>query len=138
MNFFPYMDEKVNPEASNPSQPRSNNQSSTSSSDFITSPPSISTSPQTFSRPLPPPPFTHPSPLEPLPYSPIYGGNSGSPSTENVPPRRRSYTKPPNSLINTPAVSGEIISGDGWRRHTRVFGGGVCEACAESERRMSA
>ncbi|KAJ8062442.1 hypothetical protein OCU04_008980 [Sclerotinia nivalis] len=136
MNIFPYMDEKVNPDASNSSQPRSNNQSSTSSSDFITSPSSISTSPQTFSRP--PPPFTPPSPLEPLPYSSIHGGISGSPSTETVPPRRRSYTKPPNPLSNAPAVSGEIISGDGWRRHTRVFGGGVCEACAESERRMSA
>jgi hypothetical protein len=34
-------------------------------------------------------------------------------------------------------VSGEIVVAEGWRRHTKVFGGGVCEACAESERRMS-
>ncbi|KAF7874072.1 hypothetical protein EAF04_002744 [Stromatinia cepivora] len=138
INIFPYIDEKVNSDASNPSQPRSNHQSSTSSSDFSTTPSSISTSPQTFSRPPPPPPFTPPSSLEPLPYSPIHGGISGSPSTETLPPRRRSYTKPPNPLMNAPVVNGEIISGDGWRRHTRVFGGGVCEACAESERRMSA
>lgn len=52
-----------------------------------------------------------------------------------MPPRRRSYTK------NTPdggEVSGEIVVAEGWRRHTRVFGGGVCKACEESERRMSA
>jgi hypothetical protein len=35
-------------------------------------------------------------------------------------------------------MSGEIIAAEGWRRHTRVFGGGVCKACEESERRMSA
>ncbi len=36
-------------------------------------------------------------------------------------------------------VTGEIlVSPEGWRRHTRVFGGGVCKACEESERRMSA
>jgi len=26
--------------------------------------------------------------------------------------------------------------GDMWRRHTKVFGGGVCKACEESERKM--
>jgi hypothetical protein len=30
-------------------------------------------------------------------------------------------------------VQGEIIVAEGWRRHTRVFGGGVCKACEESK-----
>lgn len=54
-----------------------------------------------------------------------------------APPRRRSYTK------NLPAegevevnMQGEIMIGDGWRRHTRVYGGGVCLACLESEKKM--
>lgn len=98
--------------------------------------------PQAFSQKIshtqlpPPPPFTPPSPLD-LPYSPL-NTNSSIPPTEPTLPRRRSYTKTPNLLTNTPSITGEIIAGDGWRRHTRVFGGGVCEACAESERRMSA
>lgn len=52
-------------------------------------------------------------------------------------PRRRSYTK---TSSNGSSVSGEIIQADNWRRHTRVFGSpsGVCLACEESERRMSA
>ncbi|KAA8565284.1 hypothetical protein EYC84_011007 [Monilinia fructicola] len=77
------------------------------------------TYPQAFSRPPPPPPFTQSSPLEPLTFSPINGLPTSTPTEDSLPRR-------------------EIISGDGWRRHTRVFGGGVCEACAESERRMSA
>ena len=50
-------------------------------------------------------------------------------------PRRRSYTK---AMAGGGEVSGEIIVAEGWRRHTRVFGGGVCEACVESERKMAA
>jgi hypothetical protein len=50
-------------------------------------------------------------------------------------PRRRSYTK---NMPDGGEVSGEIIVAEGWRRHTRVFGGGVCKACEESERRMGA
>ncbi|ATZ57270.1 hypothetical protein BCIN_14g04250 [Botrytis cinerea B05.10] len=134
MNIFSYRDETPKLDTDNLALSRT----SSSSFDFTTSPSSISSSPKTFSRPPPPPPFTPPSPLEPLPYFPIHGGGSGSAPPTEIPPRRRSYTKPPNPLTNTPVVNGEIISGDGWRRHTRVFGGGVCEACAESERRMSA
>jgi hypothetical protein len=29
-----------------------------------------------------------------------------------------------------------IIAAEGWRRHTRVYGGGVCQACEESEEQM--
>ncbi|KAH6683427.1 hypothetical protein B0J14DRAFT_556666 [Halenospora varia] len=48
--------------------------------------------------------------------------------------RRRSYVKPvPNSDMT---VTGEIIVAEGWRRHTRVFGGGVCKACEESSTEM--
>jgi len=56
-------------------------------------------------------------------------------------PRRRSYTK---TIVSGGTemeveVTGEIVvSPEGWRRHTRVFGGGVCKACEESERRLSA
>ena len=40
----------------------------------------------------------------------------------------------------TPAgteVSGEIFVAEGWRRHTKVFGGGVCAACEENEARLA-
>jgi len=49
-------------------------------------------------------------------------------------PRRRSYMKitPTGTEIN-----GEIIVAEGWRRHTKVFGGGVCAACEENERRLA-
>ena len=29
-----------------------------------------------------------------------------------------------------------IIAAKGWRRYTRVYGGGVCQACEESEEQM--
>ncbi|KAF7895491.1 uncharacterized protein EAF01_009453 [Botrytis porri] len=130
--FAAFMDETPKLDTDNLALSRT----SSSSFDFTTSPSSISSSPKTFSRlPPPPPPFTPPSPLEPLSYTPIHGGESESAPPTEILHRHRSYTKPPNPLTNTPVVNGEIISGDGWRRHTRVFGGGVCEACAESERR---
>ena len=50
-------------------------------------------------------------------------------------PRRRSYTKTTAGGVE---VQGEVMMAEGWRRHTRVFGGGVCIACEESERRMTA
>ncbi|RDL38920.1 uncharacterized protein BP5553_03260 [Venustampulla echinocandica] len=61
--------------------------------------------------------------------------------------RRRSYSKaltipsPSNSHAAETTevqVSGEIVLAEGWRRHTRVFGGGVCMACEENQRRMTA
>ncbi|KAL3422800.1 hypothetical protein PVAG01_04547 [Phlyctema vagabunda] len=60
-----------------------------------------------------------------------------------APPRRRSYTRTTEAGVD---VAGEILVADGgagsgagaWRRHTKVFGGGVCVACVENERRMSA
>jgi len=67
---------------------------------------------------------------------PIFGSGSFEPvEILEGPPRRRSYTKTTSAGTE---VTGEIVVAEGWRRHTRVFGGGVCEACLESERRMSA
>ncbi|PQE25680.1 hypothetical protein CJF30_00000368 [Rutstroemia sp. NJR-2017a BBW] len=104
-----------------------------------TTPPSI---PLTFPLPTTSPEFSH----SPFPHHHNPSSSSPSHSTLPAPPRRRSYTRPhpnntnPSSLHSTPYpdLNGEILIGDGWRRHTKVFGGGVCEACAESERRMSA
>jgi len=97
-------------------------------------------------RPPQPPPLTPPTFYE--------GGGGGQAQTYYSPteisgsfdsfqpvmememsPRRRSYTK---ATAEGGEVSGEIIVAEGWRRHTRVFGGGVCQACVESERRMTA
>jgi len=91
-------------------------------------------------RPPQPLPFTPPMPDMPreskFPVSGSFEPTSSSALGE-MPPRRRSYTK--SSVAgNEIQVSGEIVVAEGWRRHTKVFGGGVCEACAESERRMSA
>jgi len=49
-------------------------------------------------------------------------------------PRRRSYTKVEDGVT----VKGEIIVAEAWKRHTKVYGGGVCLACLESEQRMRA
>ncbi|PQE11055.1 hypothetical protein CJF31_00000816 [Rutstroemia sp. NJR-2017a BVV2] len=102
-----------------------------------TTPPSI---PLTFPLPTTSSEFSH------LPFPHHHNPSSPSHSTLPPPPRRRSYTRPhPNNTNPSsphspsyPDINGEILIGDGWRRHTKVFGGGVCEACAESERRMSA
>jgi hypothetical protein len=113
-----------------------------------------------FQRPPQPPPFTPPTPASNQEYyssSPMQDFTHVPPSTitsqisdpefdfvtspissetfDPVLPRRRSYTKQTPSGAE---VSGEIITGEGWRRHTRVFGGGVCKACEESDRRMTA
>lgn len=53
-------------------------------------------------------------------------------------PRRRSYNK---SLTVDGGMGIEvseeiIIAAEGWRRHTRVYGGGVCQACLESEQKQ--
>jgi hypothetical protein len=83
-------------------------------------------------RPPQPPPFTPPT----LAESPTEMIFSSFEAMEMPPaPRRRSYTK---TMADGTEVSGEIIVAEGWRRHTRVFGGGVCKACEESERRMTA
>ncbi|RDW71587.1 hypothetical protein BP6252_08150 [Coleophoma cylindrospora] len=50
-------------------------------------------------------------------------------------PRRRSYNRLTTDGV---PVAGEIVVAEGWRRHTKVFGGGVCLACIENERRASA
>jgi len=83
-------------------------------------------------RPPPPPPFTPPM-LDPTEMN--FSSFEPFESVMEMPPRRRSYTKTTTDGVE---VSGEIISAGGFRRHTKVFGGGVCEACLESERMMSA
>lgn len=49
-------------------------------------------------------------------------------------PRSYEYTKSSGGV----EVVGEVVVGEGWRRHTRVYGGGVCLACLESERMREA
>lgn len=99
-------------------------------------------------RPLPPhpPPFTPPmldlsaSSNNPsladaaLPAELSSFSSSSTFEASELPPRRRSYTK---MTTEGTEFTGEIVAAEGWRRHTRVFGGGVCEACLESQRRMS-
>ncbi|XMA07893.1 hypothetical protein WAI453_000684 [Rhynchosporium graminicola] len=104
-------------------------------------------------RPPQPPPFTPPMPLietQDLGYgmgtnasyydfptsdSPIMSTFDSFETGVMDVPRRRSYTKIINGGVE---VQGEVVLAEGWRRHTRVFGGGVCIACEESDRRMTA
>jgi len=116
--------------------------SSSSPLDQISEPQSASlpeASKPRIQRPPQPPPFTPPTLVQ----------SSFETKLDTEMPRRRSYTKTISSPTITTSegnvidgrdieVSGEIIVAEGWRRHTRVFGGGVCKACEESERRMSA
>ena len=81
-------------------------------------------------RPPPPLPFTPPM-LEQSPTEMTFTSFEAM----EIPPRRRSYTK---IMTDGTEVSGEIIAAEGWRRHTKVFGGGVCKACEENDRRMTA
>lgn len=105
-----------------------NNNNNNTSSEFQSAS-LISEAKPRIQRPPQPPPFTPPM-LEQTEMN----FSSFEPAME-MPPRRRSYTK---TTTDGTEVSGEIIVAEGWRRHTRVFGGGVCQACEESERRMSA
>lgn len=61
---------------------------------------------------------------------------SEAPQNENLElQRRKSYTSKVASGVDE--LNGEIVVAEGWRRHTRVFGGGKpCQACEESERMM--
>lgn len=63
--------------------------------------------------------------------------SANSNAMEVPPPRRRSYTKMKSQGAGEEElqIQEEIVVAEGWRRHTRVYGGGVCLACAESERR---
>jgi hypothetical protein len=81
-------------------------------------------------RPPQPLPFTPPM-LEQAPTEMTFSSFEAM----EIPPRRRSYTK---IMADGTEVSGEIIAAEGWRRHTKVFGGGVCKACEENDRRMTA
>ncbi|KFY82513.1 hypothetical protein V500_10495 [Pseudogymnoascus sp. VKM F-4518 (FW-2643)] len=68
------------------------------------------------------------------PSTPPTTSAAGAPATPATEPRRRSYTKTAAGV----EVVGEVVTGEGWRRHTRVYGGGVCLACLESERMRAA
>lgn len=112
----------------------------------LVTPPTIGvpeTASSALAKPRKPIPYRDPAP-PPLPsptteMSSSFESFAPSPSAAQfeieMPPRRRSYTK---ATPDGGEVSGEIVVAEGWRRHTRVFGGGVCKACEESERRMSA
>jgi hypothetical protein len=60
------------------------------------------------------------------------GSTTGAGAGPETPPRRRSYTKVVDGV--GVEVQEEIVVAEGWKRHTRVYGGGVCQACLESER----
>jgi hypothetical protein len=87
-------------------------------------------------------------PFDSTPSSPepaVLSKPNSETGTDDLLPRRRSYTKThstssTSSTLSTGSVTitGEVIQAEGWRRHTRVFGGGVCKACEESEKKMSA
>ncbi|KFY41568.1 hypothetical protein V494_02906, partial [Pseudogymnoascus sp. VKM F-4513 (FW-928)] len=68
------------------------------------------------------------------PSTPPTTAGAGAPATPATEPRRRSYAKTAAGV----EVVGEVVTGEGWRRHTRVYGGGVCLACLESERMRAA
>lgn len=49
--------------------------------------------------------------------------------------QRHTYHRIMSDGTNT---NGEIVQGDSWRRHTKVFGGnGACLACEENNRKLS-
>lgn len=60
--------------------------------------------------------------------------NAETAALEGVPVRRTSYSQTIDSL---PAED-EVVVAPSWKRHTRVYGGGVCEACEESAAKMRA
>lgn len=73
---------------------------------------------------------------ESAPHGGLYSSNSFptiNPYLPPAPPDHEGYPLPEKSV----EVQGEVISvtdgyGTGWTRHTRVYGGGVCLACAAS------
>jgi hypothetical protein len=64
------------------------------------------------------------------PIEEMDGSSNDSSAANGSLPRRRSYTKTSGEGVE---VQGEILIMEPWRRHTRVYGGGVCLACLESE-----
>jgi hypothetical protein len=99
------------------------------------SPPTIpSTSPPApLSGIGPPPPrrFSNPQ-AQGQGQSSIVGPSSSSTST-TFPPRRRSWNK---SQMGIQVNEEIIVAAEGWRRHTRVYGGGICAACGDCARRL--
>ena len=85
---------------------------------------------KTLSLPLPNQAIAHPSAQTMYPASTSRAAPEGSDQPEGAP----LYYTASDSMIEV-EVQGEIIVAEGWRRHTRVFGGGVCKACEESKER---
>jgi hypothetical protein len=83
---------------------------------------------KTLSLPLPNQPIAHPSAQTIFPAS----TSRAAPEAFILPGEAPLMYMPPETMIEV-EVQGEIIVAEGWRRHTRVFGGGVCKACEESK-----
>lgn len=60
--------------------------------------------------------------------------NAEAAASKVGPVRRTSYSR----TIDSVPLQGEVAVTEGWKRHTRVYGGGVCEACEESAAKMRA
>lgn len=84
------------------------------------------------------PPFSSSYPPPELPRRRSYTKTLSFSSTTSAAPYPSSTTTgtPASNFIKEASLTGEIISGEGWRRHTRVYGGGVCVACEESQGRL--
>ncbi|EPE29748.1 hypothetical protein GLAREA_00908 [Glarea lozoyensis ATCC 20868] len=83
---------------------------------------------KTLSLPSPNQPIAHPSAQTIFPASTSRAAPDAYVQPGGVP----LYYTASDNMIEV-EVQGEIIVAEGWRRHTRVFGGGVCKACEESK-----
>ncbi|KAG9232827.1 hypothetical protein BJ875DRAFT_66504 [Amylocarpus encephaloides] len=85
---------------------------------------------KTLSLPLPNQPILHPSAQTTFPTPTSHP----APDAFIQPGGPAPVYMPVEGMMEV-EVQGEIIVAEGWRRHTRVFGGGVCKACEESKSR---
>lgn len=87
-----------------------------------------------------PTPTVHPMYTSAETERPLIGGQTRNSTeirpSEMLPVRRTSYTSY-TKYMGEVGMQGEIMFGDGWTRHTRVYGGGVCLACEDSKKKQS-